>query len=95
MRPVIARHIGLMKHQWVDIELEQILQDSLRFRFQDVVPTPKIAEWEQIAVKIQEHLETVILGGKNLETAVRNLNRDTDKILEKRRWLIQQKQIQF
>jgi multiple sugar transport system substrate-binding protein len=57
-------------------------------QLEHVVPTPKIAEWEQVAVKIQEHLEQVIFGRVSLEKAVANLNRDVDRILEKRQWLL-------
>lgn len=62
-------------------------------QLEHVVPTPKIAEWEQVAVKIQEHLEQVVFGRVNLEKAVVNLNRDVDRILEKRQWLLSKKMI--
>lgn len=62
-------------------------------QLEHVVPTPKIAEWEQVAVKIQEHLEKVIFGRVSLEKAVANLNRDVDRILEKRQWLLSRKMI--
>ena len=54
----------------------------------DVSATPKIPEWEQIAVKLQEHLEMVIHNKIELNEAILKLNKDVDKILEKRRWLI-------
>jgi multiple sugar transport system substrate-binding protein len=57
-------------------------------QLQNVVPTPKIAEWEQIAVKMQAHLYRVIFKQVTLEEAVAQLNRDVDRILEKRRWLL-------
>ncbi len=62
-------------------------------QLEHVVPTPKIAEWEQVAVKIQEHLEQVIFGRVSLEKAVANLNRDVDRILEKRQWLLSKNMI--
>ncbi len=62
-------------------------------QLEHVVPTPKIAEWEQVAVKIQEHLEKVIFGRVDLEKAVINLNRDVDRILEKRQWLLSKNMI--
>ncbi len=62
-------------------------------QLEHVVPTPKIAEWEQVAVKIQEHLEQVIFGRASLEKAVANLNRDVDRILEKRQWLLSKNMI--
>lgn len=54
-----------------------------------VQPTPPIAEWEQIAVKIQEYLEKVIYEQVTLEVAIQQLNREVDRILEKRRWLLE------
>ena len=66
-----------------DTEIQAFYQ-----QLENVVPTPKIAEWEQIAVKIQEHLERVIFGQVALEDMARQLNRDVDRILEKRRWLL-------
>lgn len=57
-------------------------------QLQQVQPAPKIAEWEQIAVKLQEHLYRTIFGQVSLEQAMTELNRDVDRILEKRRWLI-------
>lgn len=62
-------------------------------QLEHVVPTPKIAEWEQVAVKIQEHLEKVIFGRVSLEKAIANLNKDVDRILEKRQWLLSKKMI--
>jgi multiple sugar transport system substrate-binding protein len=60
-----------------------------------VMPTPKVVEWEQIATKIQEHLERVVYGKTKLSDAIKNLNRDVDQILEKRRWLLERGLIDF
>ncbi len=57
-----------------------------------VQATPKIPEWEQIATKLQEHLEAVIYQKSTLDEAIQALNRDVDRILEKRRWLLAKKQ---
>jgi multiple sugar transport system substrate-binding protein len=62
-------------------------------QLEHVVPTPKIAEWEQVAVKIQEHLEQVVFGRIKLEKAIINLNKDVDRILEKRQWLLSKNMI--
>lgn len=78
-----------IKQAW---SADEIRQDREMVAFytqlEHVVPTPKIAEWEQVAVKIQEHLEQVIFRRMILEQAVVNLNKDVDRILEKRRWLL-------
>lgn len=61
-------------------------------QFQHVVPTPKIAEWEQIAFsKIQQYAEIAARGVMTPEEALKALDAEVDKILEKRRWLLKQK----
>jgi len=67
-----------------DLEIQAFYQ-----QLEQVIPTPKIAEWEQIAVTIQQHLEEVIHHQTTLESAVVALNRDVDQILAKRRWLLE------
>lgn len=57
-------------------------------QLQHVVPTPKIPEWEQVATKLQEHLERVALGQRSLQETIPRLNKDVDDILAKRRWLL-------
>lgn len=54
-----------------------------------VVATPKIPEWEQIAVRIQVRAEQVIRSAATQEEALEGLDRDVDRILEKRRWLVE------
>ncbi len=60
-------------------------------QLETVLPTPPIAEWEQIAVKIQEHLESVVYEQATLPEAIEQLNHEVDRILEKRRWLLKNK----
>lgn len=60
-------------------------------QLQHVVPTPKIPEWEQIALKIQQYVEYAVFGKMTLEEATRALDQEVNKILEKRRWLINKK----
>ena len=78
-----------VKAAWKSHEIQTDKQISAFYtQLENVASTPKITEWEQIAVKIQEHLEKVIFGRINLEKAVKQLNKDVDQILEKRRWLL-------
>jgi multiple sugar transport system substrate-binding protein len=76
---------------------DRLRKNSLMTAFyqqlEQVRPTPKIAEWEQIAVKLQEYLERVIHEKMTLHDAVNALNRDVDAILEKRRWLLERELI--
>lgn len=52
-----------------------------------VVPTPKIPEWELIATRVFERVETVVRGGTTVDAALAALDADVDRLLEKRRWL--------
>ena len=52
------------------------------------VSTPKVPEWEQISVKLQDRVESVVLGGVLPDSALAALDRDVDRMLEKRRWLM-------
>ena len=59
-------------------------------QFHHVVATPKIPEWEQIAFsKVQQYAELAARGEMSVDEALANLDKDVDKILEKRRWLIE------
>jgi multiple sugar transport system substrate-binding protein len=61
---------------------------AFREQLLHAVPAPKVPEWEQIANLIWEHSERVIEGRQGLDQALADLDRDADRILEKRRWLL-------
>ena len=50
--------------------------------------TPQTPEWEQIAAMVAERLETAVRGAATLDEALRALDRDVDRALEKRRLLL-------
>jgi len=52
-----------------------------------VVATPKVPEWEQIAMRLQDQVERVVRGTVTADTALAQLSREVDGMLEKRRWL--------
>jgi len=54
-----------------------------------VVPTPRIPEWEQISLRLQDQVEAMVLGRAAPDSALAALDRDVDRILAKRRWLVQ------
>lgn len=54
-----------------------------------VVPTPKIPEWEQVANRVWEAAEQVIRGAKTTDEALADLDSDVDRMLAKRRWLLE------
>ena len=60
-------------------------------QLQAVQPTPRIPEWERIAARIARYAEEAVRGRLTLDEALAALDRDTDLILEKRRWLMQRR----
>ncbi|HEX5719459.1 MAG TPA: sugar ABC transporter substrate-binding protein [Thermoanaerobaculia bacterium] len=57
-----------------------------------VAATPKVPEWEQIATRVAECAEQVMRGGRDLDEALAALDADVDRMLEKRRWLMDRSQ---
>jgi multiple sugar transport system substrate-binding protein len=60
-------------------------------QLQRVRATPKVPEWEFITSKIIDESEAAIRGGVPNDRALAVLDRDVNRILEKRRWLLAQK----
>ena len=60
---------------------------SFAAQLQRVVSTPKLPEWELIATRLQERVELAVRGGVAPDSALSLLDRDVDRILEKRRWM--------
>ncbi len=52
-----------------------------------VVPLPAVPEWELIAARVQEYSEEAIRGVTARDSALTELDREVDRILQKRRWL--------
>jgi multiple sugar transport system substrate-binding protein len=52
-----------------------------------VRPPPRVPEWERIAALVGRRAEGVIRGDETADDALATLDRDVDRILEKRRWL--------
>jgi len=62
---------------------------AFRMQLERAVPTPKVPEWEQIAIRLQDYAERVARGAQSPDSALAGLDRDVNRILEKRRWLAQ------
>jgi len=61
---------------------------AFEIQLQRVVSTPKIPEWEQISILLREQVEAAALGGVPPDSALARLDREVDRVLEKRRWLL-------
>jgi len=57
-------------------------------QLQRVVAWPKIPEWEQITTLLLDQSERAVRGAAPPDSALAALDRDVDRILEKRRWLL-------
>ncbi len=53
-----------------------------------VTSPPKIPQWEQIAMKVQDYADLASRGSVSVKAALASLDRDVDVILEKRRWMM-------
>jgi multiple sugar transport system substrate-binding protein len=74
---------------WADPELAADPRAAaFRLQLERVRSTPKVPQMEQIAIRLQEEAEAVIRGARTVEQATTALDRDVDRILEKRRWLL-------
>jgi len=61
-------------------------------QFEHVKSMPKVIEWEQIAFsKLQQYAELAAMGAMTVDESLMNLDKATDQILEKRRWLLKEK----
>jgi len=61
---------------------------AFRIQVERVAAMPRVPEWEQIAQYMAERLEPAIRGRESLPEALAAIDRDVDRILEKRRWMI-------
>jgi multiple sugar transport system substrate-binding protein len=53
-----------------------------------VSPAPKVPEWEQIGARLAVATEQVVRGARDADSALKALDADADRILEKRRFLL-------
>lgn len=61
---------------------------AFRDQLERVKPLPKVPEWERIAQEVRLTTERVVRGGEPVDQALRELDRRTDALLEKRRALL-------
>jgi multiple sugar transport system substrate-binding protein len=58
---------------------------AFRAQLEQVVPAPKVPEWEEISIQIWQSLEPAIRGRESVDDALIDLDHRVDRILEKRR----------
>jgi len=74
---------------WQDPGLaSDVYARAFREQLERVEPAPKVPEWERIATAMRLVAERAVRAGLSVDEAVRELDARTDRILEKRRWLL-------
>ncbi len=86
----LVNDLPAVKNAWLSSPLDKDKFVHVFFRqFENVKSTPKIPEWEQIVFsKLPQYVEYVVRGKMNVSDALKYLDKDVNKILEKRRWLL-------
>ncbi len=76
-------------HAWnYDILKNDPYMKAFFVQLKNLKPLPKVAEWEQIATKLMEYVELSAVKDIPTPQIIKLLNKEVDKILEKRRWII-------
>jgi len=52
---------------------------------------PKVPEWEPIAIRLQDWTERAVRGNVSPGVALASMDREVDRMLEKRRWLVEKR----
>jgi len=61
---------------------------AFRDQLERVKPTPAVPEWERIAVMMQQVAARTVAGELTVDQAAAEMDRQADRILAKRRWLL-------
>ncbi|MDQ6646673.1 MAG: extracellular solute-binding protein, partial [Pseudomonadota bacterium] len=61
---------------------------AFRQQLEHVKPTPLVPEWERIANEMQAVAAQTVAGKLTIDQAAQELDRRTDRILQKRRWVM-------
>ncbi|MDD3609900.1 MAG: sugar ABC transporter substrate-binding protein [Halothiobacillaceae bacterium] len=62
---------------------------AFREQLERVRPVPRIPEWERIAYLVGRYTELAVRGALSRDAALAALDADVDRVLEKRRWLLE------
>lgn len=87
----LVNSLPAVKDAWLDSTLvSNPYMKAFYEQFHHVVATPKIPEWERIVFsKLQQYAEFAARGAMTTTEALKALDNDVNKILEKRRWLLE------
>jgi len=80
------------RQSWAGSELETDPRSTaFRAQLERVVATPPIPEWERITDQIKIVTEHTARGTFDVEAGAKELDARTDRILEKRRWMLERR----
>lgn len=65
---------------------------AFREQLENVIPAPAVPEWEQIAKTLTEFVDATVRNRMTPEQALAALDRKTDQILAKRRWVLDRRE---
>lgn len=85
----VTNNLPSVIEAWNDSSLaNDVYMKAFYEQLHHVISAPKIPEWEQIVFsKLQQYAEFAARGVMTTEEALKKLDEDTDRILEKRRWM--------
>ncbi len=85
----VTNNLPSVIEAWNDSSLaNDVYMKAFYEQLHRVISAPKIPEWEQIVFsKLQQYAEFAARGVMTTEEALKKLDEDTDRILEKRRWM--------
>jgi multiple sugar transport system substrate-binding protein len=85
----LTGNLPAVREAWKDSTLSSnVYARAFYTQFERVVPMPKVPEWEQIAMKMQDYAEAAAKNAMTVDQALKQFDGDVDRILEKRRWMI-------
>lgn len=88
----VTGNLPAVKEAWNDtLFMNNVYVKAFYEQFKHVVPTPKIPEWEQIAMKVQQYAELASAQKMSVTQTLAELDKDVNVILEKRRWMLNRK----
>lgn len=64
---------------------------AFRVQLERVKAVPKVPEWERIVTAMRLATERVVRGGADVDATLAALDAEVDRILEKRRWIVERK----
>jgi multiple sugar transport system substrate-binding protein len=91
----LTGNLSPRRSAWRD---EGLAQDpyarAFREQLERVKPAPQVPEWERVATEMQLVAEQLVQGDRmTIDQAAAEIDRRTDRILEKRRWLLARKEL--